>query len=463
MNYLCMEDCHSQPGECPQSQDVQLRDTHQDAPHLLLELAQEAVEASGECDRFDDDAPANHAFSNEAFIKVPAKARKGRSAAKTKHPINSQINSQTTELPAQLLYVSPAQLRARPGQPRQLFEPKTLTELARSFQTCGVLQPLIARPLPADSTEMPIYEIVSGERRWRASQEAGLAQVPVSIRNLDDDAAAKIGLVENLQRQDLTPLETAAALAQMIKQGYSVRKLAEAIGKEKGWVEEHLLLARLPDDLKSMVSGRPDTLTHARELKKVADPLLRADLIAQVTDEENPLPLAELRRCIRQSEKDKASQKAEAPPTTGTVETADANTSPQELSADFKHEGQAEENPPLEEKPQEVACVEEVTCVEGDHIAGTSDAEETECPNAEYLNPGFIVESAEATLRQEALKDSLHTLTRTLDEFERPTNPAVLEEMTRLIQRLQLALGMTLHHWSLNGKTKSVQSESVLA
>ncbi len=470
-----MEDYHSQPDEYPQSRDTQLRDIqhiHEDAPHLPLELAQEAVDASGECDRFDNDAPLNRAFLNEAFVEVPAKARKGRPAAETKHLLNPQI----TKPSAQWLYVSPDQLRARPGQPRQLFEPKTLTELARSVQSYGVLQPIIVRPLPTDPDALPTYEIVAGERRCRASQEAGLAQVPVLVQSINDELAAEIGLVENLQRQDLTPLETASALAQMNKQGYSIRKLATKLGKNKGWVEQYLALACLPGDLRELVSGRPDTLTHVRELEKVADPALRSELIARVVDKKNPLTLTELRCRIRQSEaKEATSAEADAVPTADDLEiTGSLGLVADDLGLVAANEVGDENEPECHgynDCSLEISSVGDVAeaglgdiplgdqaeSQQGeDSLTNDCDAEAPDdlnfVENDEHPEP---VDPVEAARCQEALKASLRALTRELDEFERPSDPAVLEEMTHLIQRLQLALGITLHHWSLDEETKS--------
>ena len=266
---------------------------------------------------FGAEAPFNPAFSNELFAEAPKASKQKTSKSRPVGPKPQAAKpaaraAEQGEQPiVQWQYVPLSQIRSRLDQPRQTFEPTALAELADSIRSRGVLQPILVREIAAPTGAEAVgaeavgaeavFQIVSGERRWRASQAAGLTQMPVLIQNLDDKAALEIGLIENLQREDLTHLEAAGALAQMIKQGYSIRELAKQLKKDKGWLEQRLLLTRLPEDLVAMVSGRQDTLTHARELKKVADPLLRAELIAQVRGKK--LSLTALRRRVRQINK----------------------------------------------------------------------------------------------------------------------------------------------------------------
>jgi len=257
----------------------------------------------------------DHSRAESAIREFQAKPVRSRRSTNPQSPRQARGRKSKGEAPsfpgnerplkAQLLRVPVASLGASAAQPRRAFDLAALQELAMSVKARGVLQPILVRPAPvaagADETGAPTYEIVAGERRWRASQQAGLEDVPVLVQSFSDAVAAEIGLVENLQREDLTPLETAGALARMTEQGYSIRKLANCLGKQKGWVEQHLLLVRLPEDLRVMVSGRPDTLTHARELQKLTNEALRAELIASVLDADRPLSLAGLRRRIRQA------------------------------------------------------------------------------------------------------------------------------------------------------------------
>src|SRR4029453_13003336 len=156
----------------------------------------------------------------------------------------------------------------------------------------GPPQPILVRPLGANR-----YQLVAGERRWRASREAGLTSIPALVEELDDDTALKISIIENLQREDLSPLEEATMFDRMVHEhGYSIRKLAEKLGKDKGYLENRLRLAGAPDEIRELVSLRKDTVSHAYELLKVEDPKKRRRLAAQVASGE--LSLVKLREKI---------------------------------------------------------------------------------------------------------------------------------------------------------------------
>jgi len=169
-------------------------------------------------------------------------------------------------------------IEPNPEQPRMVFEQVALDELAASIREHGVLQPILVRPIGPNT-----YQIVAGERRWRASKQAGLATIPALIEDIDDDTALEIAIIENLQREDLTPLDEAAMFDRMIHQhGYSIRKLADKLGKDKGYLENRLRLADAPAEIRELVSLRKDSLSHAYELMKVDDPKKRRRLAAQV-------------------------------------------------------------------------------------------------------------------------------------------------------------------------------------
>lgn len=169
-------------------------------------------------------------------------------------------------------------IEPNPEQPRLVFEQEALDELAASIREHGVLQPILVRPRGPNT-----YQIVAGERRWRASKQAGLDTIPALIEDIDDDTALEIAIIENLQREDLTPLDEAAMFDRMIHQhGYSIRKLADKLGKDKGYLENRLRLADAPPEIRELVSLRKDSLSHAYELMKVEDPKKRRRLAAQV-------------------------------------------------------------------------------------------------------------------------------------------------------------------------------------
>ena len=169
-------------------------------------------------------------------------------------------------------------IEPNPEQPRMVFEQDALDELAASIREHGVLQPILVRPLGPNT-----YQIVAGERRWRASRQAGLQTIPALIEEIDDDTALEIAIIENLQREDLTPLDEAAMYDRMVHEhGYSIRKLADKLGKDKGYLENRLRLADAPPEIRELVSLRKDSLSHAYELMKVEDPKKRRRLAEQV-------------------------------------------------------------------------------------------------------------------------------------------------------------------------------------
>ena len=180
-------------------------------------------------------------------------------------------------------------IEANPEQPRLAFDEASLNELAASIREHGVLQPILVRPL--DATR---YQLIAGERRWRASTLAGLSTIPALIEDIDDDTALEIAIIENLQREDLSPLDEAAMYDRMVREhGYSIRKLADKLGKDKGYLENCLRLADAPPEVRQLVSLRKDTLSHAYELMKVSDPKKRRRLADQVARGE--LTLVKLR------------------------------------------------------------------------------------------------------------------------------------------------------------------------
>jgi ParB family chromosome partitioning protein len=165
-----------------------------------------------------------------------------------------------------------------PDQPRLAMDQDALDDLAASVREHGILQPILVRPALSGR-----YQIVAGERRWRAARMAGLVTIPALIEDLDDDTALEIAIIENLQREDLSPLDEALMYDRMIREhGYSVRRLAQKLGKDKGYLENRLRLADAPPEVKELVSVRKDTLSHAYELMKVQDPRRRRRLAEQV-------------------------------------------------------------------------------------------------------------------------------------------------------------------------------------
>jgi len=179
-----------------------------------------------------------------------------------------------------------------PEQPRLALDEVSLEELAASILEHGVLQPILVRPIDGGR-----YQLIAGERRWRASRIAGRVTIPALVEDIDDDTALEISIIENLQREDISPLDEAAMYDRMVRDhGYSIRKLAEKLGKDKGYLENRLRLADAPPEIRELVSVRKDTLSHAYELLKVDDPRKRKRLAGQVA--RNELSLVKLRERI---------------------------------------------------------------------------------------------------------------------------------------------------------------------
>ena len=207
--------------------------------------------------------------------------------------ILSLISPEGTEKPLGVRNIPLERITPNPGQPRMNFDEAALAELASSIREHGVLQPILVRP----TGEPQRYQLVAGERRWRAAKAAELEVIPALIEQLDDETALEIGIIENLQREDLSPLEEAMIYDRMTHEhGYSVRRLAQKIGKDKGYVENRLRLAGAPTEIKQLVSLRKDTLSHAYELLKVEDAKKRRKLAEQVASGE--LSLVKLREKI---------------------------------------------------------------------------------------------------------------------------------------------------------------------
>jgi ParB family chromosome partitioning protein len=162
-----------------------------------------------------------------------------------------------------------------PRNPRRHFDDGELQDLASSIRQHGIVQPVVTRTL-ADGQ----YEIIAGERRWRAAQLAGLVEVPVIVRNVDDRTALEIAIVENVQRSDLNPLEEALGYEQLIAEhGYTQNDLGDIIGKSRSHVANSLRLLKLPSPVRDMLSSGTLSAGHARALIPTSDPTALAKAV----------------------------------------------------------------------------------------------------------------------------------------------------------------------------------------
>lgn len=162
-------------------------------------------------------------------------------------------------------------------QPRHRFDQDALQEMVESIRTHGVIQPLLVRPVPGGR-----FEIIAGERRWRAAQAAQLHEVPVVIQEFTDSQALQIALIENLQREDLTPLEEAEGYARLIEElGHSQEDLAKQLGKSRSHIANMLRLLKLPEGVKKMLQDGSLSAGHARAILSAKDPLALAKAVVQ--------------------------------------------------------------------------------------------------------------------------------------------------------------------------------------
>jgi ParB family transcriptional regulator, chromosome partitioning protein len=157
-------------------------------------------------------------------------------------------------------------------QPRADMRPESLGELADSIKARGLVQPILVRPLPRPNpTESQRYEIIAGERRWRAAQMAGLGEIPAVIRDVPDEDAVAMALIENIQRENLNPLEEARALLRLIEEfGLTHQAAAEAVGRSRAAVSNLVRLMELTDEVKEMLERRQIEMGHARALLGLA-------------------------------------------------------------------------------------------------------------------------------------------------------------------------------------------------
>lgn len=163
--------------------------------------------------------------------------------------------------------ISPAAIEPNPRQPRQVFDDEALAELVHSIREFGLMQPIVVRALPEAAPDAPRYQLVMGERRWRAAQQAGLETIPAIVRETDDDNLLRDALLENIHRVQLNPLEEAAAYQQLLEEfGVTHDELATRLGRSRPLVTNMIRLLRLPIAVQRRVAAGVLSAGHARAL-----------------------------------------------------------------------------------------------------------------------------------------------------------------------------------------------------
>lgn len=186
---------------------------------------------------------------------------------------------------------------AQAGQPRQYFDEQELTELSDSIKEHGLIEPLIVRRLGPGNDK---FELIAGERRWRAAQRAGLREVLVVVKDVSPKEAFELALVENVQRADLNPIEIAEAFDRLIKEySYTQQTLAERVGKDRATVANALRLLKLPPRIRTMVIGRELSEGHARALLGAPTDKTMADIADKTV--RGKLPVRKVELLVRQA------------------------------------------------------------------------------------------------------------------------------------------------------------------
>ena len=224
--------------------------------------------------------------------KASGKSASGKTAAKTATGRSAGSAAKSTAADDagedRIIYVDINDIKPGSAQPRMTFDEDKLEELANSIRANGVIQPLIVRE--SDNG----YELVAGERRWRASRKAGLTKVPCIIRNFDDRQNAIVAIIENMQREDLNPIEEARGLKAMTeKYGFTQAQVSNSLGRSRTYIANSIRLLKLPDEIQEYVSSGQMSAAHGRTIinipdkdkqKEVADKIIKNDLSVRATE-----------------------------------------------------------------------------------------------------------------------------------------------------------------------------------
>lgn len=203
-----------------------------------------------------------------------------------------------------------SQIEINPFQPRQAFDEQALGELAASIRVHGIIQPLTLRRIGEQQ-----YQLISGERRFRASKLAGLDEVPAYIRTADDEQMLEMALIENIQREDLDPIEIALSYQRLIDElGLRQDEVGDKVGKERSTVTNYLSLLKLPDMVKVALRKGEISMGHAKTLKNMGDAVLQIQLFQQIRD--NELSVRQAEELARKLKQPKAPAPLPTPPST---------------------------------------------------------------------------------------------------------------------------------------------------
>lgn len=208
----------------------------------------------------------------------PSKKRLGRGLAALIGDIDRPVEERKAPVPLER-YVPIEFVSRNPRNPRRIFTEAELEDLAQSIREHGIVQPVVVRPAPENREQ---YELIAGERRWRAAQRAGLTEIPVIVRDVDDRVALELAIIENVQRADLNPVEEAMGYQLLIDEhDYTQADLAQVIGKSRSHVANTLRLLKLPTEVQGLINEGALTAGHARTLITMDNPTAVAERIVK--------------------------------------------------------------------------------------------------------------------------------------------------------------------------------------
>ncbi|WP_022709108.1 ParB/RepB/Spo0J family partition protein [Pseudochrobactrum sp. AO18b] len=208
----------------------------------------------------------------------PSKKRLGRGLAALIGDIDRPVEERKAPVPHER-YVPIEFVSRNPRNPRRIFTEAELEDLAQSIREHGIVQPIVVRPAPENREH---FELIAGERRWRAAQRAGLTEIPVIMRDVDDRVALELAIIENVQRADLNPVEEAMGYQLLIDEhDYTQADLAQVIGKSRSHVANTLRLLKLPTEVQGLINDGALTAGHARTLITMENPQAVAERIVK--------------------------------------------------------------------------------------------------------------------------------------------------------------------------------------
>lgn len=231
-------------------------------------------------------------------VEAPVQEAKRNKNVVSASPENGSV---TADISGQVRYLELSQIEANPFQPRQIWKESELEDLVASLREHGVLQPILVRPLPGSKKEHERYQLIAGERRWRAAERAGLTKVPAIVREVDDKSSLELAIIENVQRHDISAVESAQAYRRLASDfSLSQQQIAARVGKSRVSIANTMRLLDLPDNALEALRNSEITEGHGRAILTASSEGARRALLRRVVRDQ--LSVRETERLAREGE-----------------------------------------------------------------------------------------------------------------------------------------------------------------